>query len=198
MPPVLAHICFLLCCAILVSSSFVNRTIDDEFGDSATGVLPSYLPPNGWSKGPGCEACTITPAVHLEQPFASTWHDTTFHPGGEKRRIQARFTGSAVYVFNLVPNNVPKVQVTYTNLTFFINSTLVGHYIHTPDPSGPELLYRVPVYVNDSLPYAEHTLDIVAGGTKPSLVLFDFIAYTSKSEDDGAVSNTRTQPSTQS
>ncbi|KAI0714764.1 hypothetical protein C8Q76DRAFT_692784 [Earliella scabrosa] len=186
-----AHICSFLSHTALVSTALVNYTIDDEYGDSVTGLAPSYLPPNGWSQGSQCGKCIITPAVHLDQPFASTWHDATFEPGGEERRIQARFTGSAVYVFNLVPNNVPKAQVTYTNLTFFINNTLVGHYVHTPDPSGPQLQYRVPVYVNASLPYADHILDVVAGGTQYSLVLFDSITYTSNSEDDGAASNTQ-------
>ena len=200
MRPVPAHLYSFLCYAALVSPALVNRTIDDELGDSVTGVVPSYLPINSWVQGSRCKGCRITPAVDPHQPLDSTWHDTIYTPGGQERRIQARFTGSAVYVFNLIANDVPRVKTTFTNLTFFINNTLVGHYLHTPDGSSPRIQYRVPVYVNDSLPYAEHTLDIVAGGVQDSRVLFDFIAYTSRSEDGDGVAGMMSSPqsSTQS
>ena len=53
------------------------RFIDDTYGDSATGVLPSYSSDgvDCWNEGPGCSACTLQPQA--SQAHNGTWHDTT-------------------------------------------------------------------------------------------------------------------------
>lgn len=38
-------------------AALVNVTIDDEFGDSATGQKIVYLPSSAWNFGPKCERC---------------------------------------------------------------------------------------------------------------------------------------------
>ena len=38
----------------------VNRTIDDNYGDSVTGDLPVYSPPDLWTPG-GCPLCLAQP-----------------------------------------------------------------------------------------------------------------------------------------
>ena len=44
----------------------VNRTIDDQFGDSVTGALPVYSPENIWTQGNQC-SCFAQP--DYEQTF---------------------------------------------------------------------------------------------------------------------------------
>lgn len=44
LPPIFLFICIFLCELSLVSSTAVNRSIDDTLGDSVTGVRPTYLP----------------------------------------------------------------------------------------------------------------------------------------------------------
>jgi hypothetical protein len=39
----------------------VNRTIDDEIGDSVTGALPIYVPQNIWTQGNQCTTCWADP-----------------------------------------------------------------------------------------------------------------------------------------
>ncbi|KAI0829009.1 hypothetical protein BC628DRAFT_1189015 [Trametes gibbosa] len=100
-----------------VRSLLVNRTIDDQLGDSVTGVQPVYAPEGGWALGSGCTTCNIHPGlVDLAQAFDSTWHDTTHHPGGPEQVIMVEFSGSAVYVFSLIANVVSSTT-TLTNLT---------------------------------------------------------------------------------
>ena len=38
-----------------------NATIDDQYGDSLTGVLPSYYP-NAWNQGNQCAGCFAKPS----------------------------------------------------------------------------------------------------------------------------------------
>ena len=78
MRPALAQFYSCLCYAALVSPALVNRTIDDEHGDSVTGVVPSYLPIDSWRQGSRCKECNITPAVDPHQALISTCHDTLY------------------------------------------------------------------------------------------------------------------------
>jgi hypothetical protein len=38
-----------------------NRTIDDQYGDKLTGLLPQYSPSGVWNQGNGCVPCAIRP-----------------------------------------------------------------------------------------------------------------------------------------
>jgi hypothetical protein len=42
-----------------------NRTIDDQFGDSATGALPTYSPSDRWTEGTQCTTCLAQPDPEL-------------------------------------------------------------------------------------------------------------------------------------
>ncbi|KAI0778899.1 hypothetical protein BD413DRAFT_447284, partial [Trametes elegans] len=166
---------------------FVNRTIDDEHGDSNSGLPPDFEPQSSWAQGSTCTGCIVqhsrNPPKHdgatidTSLPFDGTWHDSTYHPGQPERTITVKFTGIAVYVFNIVVNSIPLVT-TFTNLTFILDGAHVGNYVHEPDGSS-EILYDVPVYTNTTLPHTSHTLVISTGpGLNASLVLFDYIIYT--------------------
>ncbi|KAL1951072.1 hypothetical protein VTO73DRAFT_221 [Trametes versicolor] len=186
-------LCFLVL-AVACTATPVNHTIDDRYGDSITGVIPTYRPPGDWTHGDECISCNLYPAnlghtsssgapVDPAQAFNGTWHYTTWLPGSLRRNITVQFVGQAVYVFNIIANVVLSAT-TNTTLTFSLDGEIVGHYSHLPDPSGPDLMYNVAVYSNHSLPYGDHTLVISAEGKGPSLVLFDYVVYTA---DDLAI-----------
>ncbi|KAI9066502.1 hypothetical protein FKP32DRAFT_372867 [Trametes sanguinea] len=180
LPRFIRSLTYLFAVCRAVSSLSVNRTIDDEKGDSVTGVVPSYSPVGSWSQGSTCSGCFI----HLDtsQTFQGTWHDTTHTPGDpEPRIITAQFTGTAVYVYNVLANTV-LYTTTFTSITFTLDGQNVGQFVHVPTAST-DFQYDVPVFASDSLPNGDHTLVIEANGaTNSSLVLFDYIVYTF--EDD--------------
>ncbi|KAI0326742.1 hypothetical protein GY45DRAFT_63408 [Cubamyces sp. BRFM 1775] len=156
----------------------MNRTIDDQNGDSVTGAMPSYLPDGGWAQGSQCTTCNIHPGlVDVSRTFDQTWHDSTYHPGQPDRVITVSFTGTAVYVLNLVANNV-QYTTTLTNLSFSIDGTYIQQYFHNPDGAQAQILYSVPVFSYTGLPNLPHTLEIRANGPSASLILFDAVIYT--------------------
>ncbi len=169
----LASLLFIAVCATAAS---INRTIDDEYGDSETGVVPSYSPLGSWSQGATCDGCYIQ--LDHDQTFKGTWHDTTHTPGDpEPRLVTAHFTGTAVYVYHVIANTVP-YTTTLTNLTFTLDGQQVGTYVHIPTDSTA-FQYDVPVYTNPNLSNGDHTLVMEAtGDTASSLILFDYIVYT--------------------
>ncbi|OJT04541.1 hypothetical protein TRAPUB_4811 [Trametes pubescens] len=167
----------------------VNYTIDDFQRGNDTYPL-AYSPSTQWALGPECTTCNIYPgnleyngsgiaaaAVDVAQTYGGTWHDTTYHPGDPGYNVTARFVGQAVYVFNIIANDVEETT-TITNLVFTLDGVVVGQYTHTPDPSGPKLMYKVPVYRNLSMPHGNHTLTMSAGEAETSLILFDYIIFT--------------------
>lgn len=185
----LAHYCVLPMFAS--AAILVNHTIDDVYGDSSTGLFPIYSPSDKWAVGSMCTTCSIFPGnlgfngpglaaaeVDVTQAFMQTWHDSTYL-GGPPVNVSVYFVGQAVYVYNIIANAVPDIT-TNTSLVFALDGTVVGAYTYSPDPAGPKLLYNVPVYVNSSLPPGEHVLTISAGSTEWSLILFDYIVYTTE------------------
>ncbi|OSD00906.1 hypothetical protein PYCCODRAFT_649257 [Trametes coccinea BRFM310] len=185
---------YLVALSRSVFSLSVNRTIDDEKGDSVTGVVPSYSPVGSWSQGSTCSGCFI----HLDasQTFQGTWHDTTHTPGDpEPRVITAQFTGTAVYVYNVLANTV-LYTTTFTSITFTLDGENVGQFVHVPTEST-DFQYDVPVFASDNLPNGDHTIVIEANGaTNSSLVLFDYIVYTFEDDPITTSSNPVTSSST--
>ncbi len=91
-----------------------------------------------------------------------------------------RFNGTAVYVYNVIPNTVTDANTdTGTNLTFSIDGARVGTFTHTPS-SSMEFDYNTPVHSSTDLNMnQEHTLVIqTVGDISPSLILFDYVIYT--------------------
>ncbi|KAM5539937.1 hypothetical protein V8D89_006440 [Ganoderma adspersum] len=181
-----------------VSSALVNRTIDDESGDSVTGTKPVYGPDdsNYWKQGSTCSGCHITPLIDKTQPFDGTWHDGTYSPGGPDLTISFSFTGTAVYVYNIVPNTVDFTD-TLANITFTLDGSHAGTYLHVPDPTTV-FLYRQVVYKNTNLANQEHTVEMRSSGTNASLILFDYVIYTAEetsSSSSGTSSSTTSSSS---
>ena len=161
--------------------SLVNRTIDDLYGDEVTKVVPIYT--GAWVLGSTCSWCWVNSTVaDVNQAFDQTWHDTTYHPGDADQVITIQFTGTAIYVFNLIANYIPGIP-TFTNLTFAVDGKMVGAYSHEPEDKV-EILYHVPVFTYEGLANVSHTLEVRATGTNATLVLFDYAIYTVDIDDE--------------
>ncbi|PIL31270.1 hypothetical protein GSI_05968 [Ganoderma sinense ZZ0214-1] len=174
-PLILSSFLFL---SHLATATRTNRTIDDEKGDSVSGLLPEFSPPGAWHQGSTCGTACL---VHLDpsQTLDGTWHDATYEPNDpEPRSITMRFNGTAVYVYNVLANTVAYAD-TGTNITFALDGSPVGHYRHIPR-NTTLFDYNVPVYSNGTLQNTEHQLVIQAAGAmqSPSLILFDYVVYT--------------------
>ena len=76
---------------LTVFAGSTNRTIDDQWGDSVTGVLPAYS--TNWNFGPDCNNCAVAPSV--SKAFGGTWHDTTSsNPNTTGHYVTLSFTGA--------------------------------------------------------------------------------------------------------
>ena len=57
-------------------AALVNVTVDDTYGNQATGDVIQYAPDGVWNLGQECPACSAQP--NPEQIYFGTWHDGTF------------------------------------------------------------------------------------------------------------------------
>lgn len=174
----------ILATTLLVSLNVLagttNRTIDDQKGDSVTGVLPQYQPSSGWNFGPSCLPCHI----HLDpsQTFDGTWHDATSNESS--RSVTLSFAGTALYVFGVLANTVPgPFTSTGTELTFQLDGSYAGNFSHSPTEST-DYQYHVLPYAKEGLPTGQHTftLETASNASGHSLILFDYAIYTAEDE----------------
>ncbi|KAI0331375.1 hypothetical protein GY45DRAFT_1322422 [Cubamyces sp. BRFM 1775] len=186
---------------MLTAGAAVNRTIDDQHGDSSSGAAPLFLPDGAWNIGQTCTACAfrVNNPINVSEVFDGTWHDA-MHIGAtdpDPVTVQVNFTGHAVYVYHVVVNYLTYGIVTSTNLAFYIDNESVGFYTHVPtgtkSENNPPIFYKVPVYTNDSLVEGDHTLMISASGDMETLMLFDYVVYTTE-DDSGSASPPSSQP----
>ncbi|KAI0800518.1 hypothetical protein C8Q74DRAFT_421328 [Fomes fomentarius] len=170
---------FLLRASLSTDAARSNRSIDDLYGDSASHLRPSYSPSNLWANGEICTSCKAYASITQGTgPVTNnTWHDGTYHPDGPALEIVLNFTGSAVYVYNMILDQGPSDVTILTNLTFFMDNIDVGNFYRAPKGID-HVLYRVPVYVNTTLLHEPHSLRIRADGPHASLILFDSADYT--------------------
>ena len=147
----------------------VNRTVDDEYGDSLTGIRPSYSGNStyGWQQGATCTTCVInTRIIDVNKAFDGTWQDTTYHVGDVPKEANVTFTGTAVYVFFIVPNLVPD-HSTFINTSFFVDDNWEGAFSH--EPNGSSIVeYDVSVFSMEGLEDGQHVLRIEASGEDQS------------------------------
>jgi len=125
----------------------------------------------------------------IGQLFDYTWHDTTQGDGGVPSSVTLNFTGTAVYLFSVVPNTIP-FATTLVNLQFTLDGNPIGTYTHVPDSSS-DILYSVPVLSSENLNNTPHTL--VAETSSNSLFIFDFAMYTF---DDSPIASSTTATKT--
>ncbi|EJD35774.1 hypothetical protein AURDEDRAFT_175169 [Auricularia subglabra TFB-10046 SS5] len=164
----------------------LNVTIDDALGDNLSGEMPEY---NGehWhprsAAGTPCDECTARP----DPAFAlnGTWHDQLTFSGEEPATISFTFSGTAVYIFCIVPNGIPNTPENVTRLSFYLDDSLSGNYLHHVDKTLDQYLYNQLVFSGDGLTADNHTLRIVnQPADTGSLILFDYAVYTTEVSDD--------------
>ena len=172
--------------AASASSRLVNITIDDTFGDSTTGAVPAYsINGHAWNAGSptesaNCGGCNIySSLLNLSQVLYGTWHDTTPTTSDLPTTVTVQFIGSAVYVFNILPNTLP-ATTTLANISFSIDGEHVGNFTRSPK-SGTAILYNQLVYQNTTLNYGPHILAMTP--SSDSLIIFDYLLYTAQAND---------------
>ncbi|KAI0754144.1 hypothetical protein C8Q80DRAFT_1094165, partial [Daedaleopsis nitida] len=150
-----------------------NRTIDDLDGDSVTGAVPQYVPADsGWNQGSLCPGCFVQ--LDRDQLFHGTWSDATVpRDATDPWSITLHFTGTAIYVFNALANNVPNAR-TDQNMKFVLDGQQVGSFAH-PATSSTDKEYRVLVFSQTGLKNSAHTF--VIQPQPDSNILFDYAMY---------------------
>ncbi|KAJ7214020.1 hypothetical protein GGX14DRAFT_618076 [Mycena pura] len=164
-----------------------NRTIDDTLGDPITGSIPVYAPAGNWSTE-DCSDCV--PYSDISQSFEGTWHQTTHHAGDAPSSVTLQFTGTAVYLFSIIPNPLFGVTTAY-NLQFILDGVPVGSFTHQPNFNATTFQYSVPVLSLENLVNEPHTLVAEPGGS--SFFIFDYAIYTS--ENGSTPTGVSAQPS---
>ena len=165
----------------------VNVTVDDTFGNGDGSMLPTYLPDDGntWHVGSPteqCETCAIRPSeLDMGQIVGQSWHHATYFVD-IPIEIKVTFPGTAVYVYNIIPNYLPGGAATLVNISFALDGETVGNFLHNPDSSS-DFLYNQLVYANASLSVSHHTLVMSASGRSPSVIVFDYLLYTTEAEE---------------
>ncbi|KAM6500180.1 hypothetical protein JOM56_003194 [Amanita muscaria] len=177
----------------------VNRTIDSNLGDPATGFVPIYQPPQNFWVPQLCSECFIRP--NPLDAFDGTWNSATYIPGQENVNVTLRFTGVAVWVFFIVANNGTHGSglTTYTHVNITLDGQNAGIFSRSPNPKKQDPNYNVTIFSTSGLANTSHELVI---GTNDyynySYINFDWAIYT---VDDGApssqsISTTTVFPST--
>ncbi|EPS98618.1 hypothetical protein FOMPIDRAFT_1017517 [Fomitopsis schrenkii] len=169
-----------------------NRTIDDNYGDSVTGAKPTYS--DGWNYGPDCSKCYVQPVV--SDTFDRSWHDVTASPDDPAARdIMLTFTGTAVWVYGIVPNYVQSAT-TLINISFELDGQTTGSFVHVPLLTE-DYEYNVTLYSNTALENVQHTLVMTPQRqTNASYMAFDWAQYTF--EDVPATTSSRSAQTTTS
>ncbi|TCD59919.1 hypothetical protein EIP91_011189 [Steccherinum ochraceum] len=150
-----------------------NVTIDDQYGDEATGAQVTYAPAELWTQGNGCGGCSAKPDA--SQAYHGTWHDGLFAPSQNKQPLTVTFTftGTAVYLFNILPQQKP------TSAEVSLDGRVVKQISITEDVSS-QFVYNVPMFAMDGIANGQHTVTLTTTGNQDSLMLFDYAVYTTE------------------
>ncbi|KAJ7059704.1 hypothetical protein C8F01DRAFT_217879 [Mycena amicta] len=166
----------LLLLFTVVQGTAVNRTIDDTRGDSVTGQAVQFLPGTVWFNQTSCAGCSDVPDPALS--FDNTWTAALYLASIGSISATMSFSGTAIYVFLIVPNFPPnKGLATVVLCDFLIDGVNVGTFQHQSDGSGT-FNYNTLVYQNTTIPNGDHVFVIQTTGTTPAVVIFDRAIYT--------------------
>ncbi|KAJ7244321.1 hypothetical protein C8J57DRAFT_1681202 [Mycena rebaudengoi] len=193
----LAYLLWKIQSCFAVSS---NRTIDDFYGDPITGFIPFYEPHKAWNAvaNGNCSICFVH--VDPTQTSNDTWHDSNLIFNSEEQ--QRPFIcdnsiygdpGTAVYLFSVILNLTPSDPLVDYNLTFTLDDTLSGTFMHLAQTTSNDISYHVPIFASTGLASQPHTL--IARTASPSIFIFDYAIYT---VEDNITSSGTAQPATPS
>ena len=78
--------------------SLTNVTVDDDFGDPNTHLLPTYSPETppsgfGWKGEFGCTDCPLYSLLDRDQVYDASWHQGTSNSIDGPYSIEINFTG---------------------------------------------------------------------------------------------------------
>ncbi|KAJ7245452.1 hypothetical protein C8J57DRAFT_1082236 [Mycena rebaudengoi] len=167
----LAYLLWKIQSCFAVSS---NRTIDDFYGDPITGFIPLYEPHKAWNANGNCSICFVH--VDPTQTSNDTWHDSTQRNNNAPSSVTIQFTGTAVYLFSIIPNLTPSDPLVDYNLTFTLDDMLSGTFMHLAQNTLNDISYHVPIFASTGLASQPHTL--IARTASPSIFIFDYAIYT--------------------
>ncbi|KAI0673887.1 hypothetical protein C8Q78DRAFT_658331 [Trametes maxima] len=174
-----------------------NVTVDDN--DQSI----DYSPPNAWSTTYPCNNSTNICNISLDktQLREGTWHGTAYTPGQTAPSWSFTFSGTAVYVYGVVLKHPPpggtftlstKLQVNLDGAS----STPYNYNGNWHLSSGPVYQYNALVYQTTGLPSGSHTLVITPSNGDSSIILLDYIVYTTDSGDSAPSSSPEAVAST--
>jgi len=162
----------------LSAQAVVNVTVDDTDLSHVT-YNPGAAGSPGWNAEPGCAACSLKPDP--TQCFNNTWHDDLWIAPDSALYANITFTGTAVYLFNIIPNNEINAN---TNLTFVVDGDESTKKNFTYQPNNQSaFLYNFSVFSATGLQNAQHTVQMSTFGdnsTGDLAILFDYFIYTSE------------------
>ncbi|PFH51667.1 hypothetical protein AMATHDRAFT_2774 [Amanita thiersii Skay4041] len=172
-------------CAILsllvlpTRSELVNRTIDDWFGDKITGFKPEFRPPSAWCYNNQLRTnCPLDELDKLDPNlvFSSTWTMyTSALLSPQDASITLSFKGVAIYVFFIL------TPALHTQCRFELDGKPFPKPITSY--SSTKLEHRALVFAHAGLENMDHKLVIVPEGS--SMIIFDYVMYTSSSQSHG-------------
>ncbi|GJE89317.1 hypothetical protein PsYK624_054160 [Phanerochaete sordida] len=164
--------------ALAASGTLIDVIVDDQ--DPSISYSPE------WHIGQTCTVCTAR--VDASQVYNGTWSDDTYLKQGSNTPQNAtfKFNGSAIFVFGAQLQLSGKSSA---DVLFFVDDQMVSTYTFTP--SGPQdvATYGQLLFSQDNLKEAPHTLTLQNGrvGGAPSLVLFDYLVYTTDTSNMGGM-----------
>ncbi|ESK92303.1 hypothetical protein Moror_4642 [Moniliophthora roreri MCA 2997] len=170
-------------------SRFVTRHIDDQHGDSVTGVrgVPIYFGDGQWVSGSDCPKCHGTLQPDPAKAFDGTWHDSTRRQGMPSYGFNFSFTGVSFTIFCILPNSpTGTMSSPKTSLAFTVDDEPAGNYTHTSDDTKI-FVYDAPVFSMRNMANKEHNV-MVELSASPSVVLFDYVEYTFDDGESGVAS----------
>ncbi|KAF7369097.1 hypothetical protein MVEN_00236800 [Mycena venus] len=198
-PPILPWLLFggLASCIPRVLAASVNRTIDDTFGDSATGLNPTFGP-SGWQADDFCIFVPFPMKCGDWAPNDSFTFNHTYHfTYSASTYLSLQFTGTAIYVYTLVINSTEHGlgnEAAFGGAGFAAQvdggQTEVGQI----DPTEVTILpaYDVLLYSKIGLENTTHNLTIRP--VESELLFFDYAVYTFEEPDSVPSSSSSSGP----
>ncbi|KAJ3973308.1 hypothetical protein EV361DRAFT_796461, partial [Lentinula raphanica] len=119
--------------------------IDDQDGDSATGIAPIYTSSNLWSQEASCTTCFFKP--NPSRTFQGTWHDTMHRPTGPPATVQFNFTGTTLDVYCIISMLSSAFSFNY-NLSFTLDDQPIPQTFMLFNNSSPVTLNSVQCQCN--------------------------------------------------
>ncbi|KZT28220.1 hypothetical protein NEOLEDRAFT_1087202 [Neolentinus lepideus HHB14362 ss-1] len=170
----LFHLLFIINASI---GALINVTIDDTNGDARTGAKPDWVV--GWQfKSASCQnpdgnpilATTCAQGVDPSLAYDGTWTGVTINA----TTALTLFTGSAVYVYHIIP-----AETSFSELVFGISYSVDGEtYALKSYAKTSETQYNQLAYAREGLVLTQHMLSLLIGDPGLPQMFFDYAVYT--------------------